>query len=97
LYAIGVVESTPNTVAYSGQSLAITEFAQVSQTVDWWLATFSLAGMIGGGSLAHGETNGGKVAGEVAKNSSGIKNTSDPVLLREQDGILFVIFLEYEK
>jgi hypothetical protein len=38
-------------VAYSGQSLAITEYAQVSQTADWWPPSVSVAGMIGDGGL----------------------------------------------
>jgi hypothetical protein len=31
-------------VAYSGQSLVFTEFAQVSQTADWWPPAVSVAG-----------------------------------------------------
>jgi hypothetical protein len=31
-------------VAYSGQSLAITEFTQVSQTADWWPPAVRVAG-----------------------------------------------------
>ena len=82
-------------VAYSGQSLAITEFAQVSQTADWWPPTVSVAGMIGDGSLSQNGTVSGKVAGEVAKKGSGLNHSSDPVLLWEQAGIRFVIYLEH--
>jgi hypothetical protein len=82
-------------VVYSGQSLAITEYAQVSQTTDWWPSTVSVAGMIGDGSLSQEGTVSGKVAGEVAKKGSGLNNSSDPVLLWEQTGIRFVIYLEH--
>jgi hypothetical protein len=80
-------------VTYSGQSLAITEFAQVSQTADWWPPVISVAGMIGDGSLSQGGTVRGKVAGEVAKQNSGLNHSSDPVLLWEQAGIRFVVYL----
>jgi hypothetical protein len=82
-------------VAYSGQSLAITEFAQVSQTADWWPPAVSVAGMIGDGSLSRNGTVNGKVAGEVVKKGSGLNNSSDPVLLWEQAGTRFVIYLEH--
>ena len=82
-------------VVYSGQSLAITEYAQVSQTTDWWPSTVSVAGMIGDGSLFQEGTVSGKVAGEVAKKGSGLNNSSDPVLLWEQTGIRFVLYLEH--
>jgi hypothetical protein len=82
-------------VGYSGQSLAITEFAQVSQAADWWPPTVSVSGMIGDGSLSQGGTVSGKVAGEVAKTGTGLKNSSDPVLLWEQAGIRYVIYLEH--
>jgi hypothetical protein len=82
-------------VAYSGQSLAITEFAQVSQTADWWPSTVSVGGMIGDGNLSRNGTANGKVAGEVAKKGSGLNNSTDPVLLWEQAGIRYVIYLEH--
>ena len=82
-------------VAYSGQSLAITEFAQVSQTADWWPPTVSVSGMIGDGILSLNSLVSGKVAGEVAKKGSGLNHDSDPVLLWEQAGIRFVIYLEH--
>lgn len=84
-----------NGVGYSGQSLAITEYAQVSQAADWWPPTVSVAGMIGDGSLSQGGMVSGKVAGEVAKQSSGLNHSSDPVLLWEQAGIRFVIYVEH--
>jgi hypothetical protein len=84
-----------DSVAYSGQSVAITEFAQVSQTVDWWPPTVSVGGMIGDGSQSRNGTVNGKVAGEVAKKGSGLHNTSDPVLLWEQAGIRYAIYLEH--
>lgn len=84
-----------DSVAYSGQSLAITEYAQVSQAADWWPPTVSVAGMIGDGSLTLNNSVSGKVAGEVAKKGSGLSNSSDPVLLWEQAGIRFVIYLEH--
>jgi hypothetical protein len=80
---------------YSGQSLAITEFAQVSQTTDWWPPTVSVSGMIGDGNLVQEGTVSGKVAGEVAKKGTGIRGSSDPVLLWEQAGIRYVIYLEH--
>ena len=82
-------------VEYSGQSLAITEFAQVSQTADWWPPSVSVSGMIGDGSLSQEGTVSGKVAGEVAKAGTGLKNSSDPVLLWEQAGLRYVIYLEH--
>jgi hypothetical protein len=54
-------------VAYSSQSLAITEFAQVSQTADWWPPTVSVSGMIGDGILSLNNMVSGKVAGEVLR------------------------------
>jgi hypothetical protein len=51
--------------------------------------------MIGDGSLSQEGTVSGKVAGEVAKKGSGLNNSSDPVLLWEQTGIRFVIYLEH--
>ena len=81
-------------VAYSGQSLAITEYAQVSQTADWWPPAVSVAGMIGDGNLSQAGTVSGKVAGEVAKKGSGMNNSSDPVFLWEQAGFRYVIYLE---
>jgi hypothetical protein len=83
-------------VTYSGQSLAITEYAQVSQTADWWPPNVSVAGMIGDGSLSLNGSVNGKVAGEVAKKGVGLNNSSNPVLLWEQAGIRFVIYLEHE-
>ncbi len=82
-------------VEYSGQSLAITEYAQVSQAADWWPPTVSVVGMIGDGSLSQDGTISGKVAGEVTKQSSGLNHSSDPVLVWEQAGIRFVIYLEH--
>ncbi len=82
-------------VGYSGQSLAITEYAQVSQTADWWPSTVSVSGMIGDGILSLNSSVSGKVAGVVAKKGSGLNNSSDPVLLWEQAGIRFVIYLEH--
>jgi heat shock protein HslJ len=84
-------------VAYSGQSLAITEFAQASQAANWWPPTVSVAGMIGDGSFSQKGTVSGKVTGEVAKKGSGLNHSSDPVLLWEQAGTRFVIYLEHEK
>lgn len=81
--------------AYSGQSLAISEYAQVMQAADWWPPAVSAAGAIGDGSLAGGTTVSGKVAGEVAKPGTALHPTSDPVLLWEQAGVRFVIYLEH--
>lgn len=53
--------------------------------------------MIGDGSLSRNAIVNGKVAGEVAKKGSSLNNSSDPVLLWEQAGIRFVIYLEYKK
>lgn len=77
---------------YSGQTLAITEFAQVSKTTGWWPPTLTVIGGIGDGTFARaGNSISGKVAGTVAK--PGL-NSSNPVLLWEQDGTRFVIYLE---
>ncbi len=84
-------------VAYSGQSLAITEYAQVSQAADWWPPTVSVSGMIGDGILSQNNLVSGKVAGKVAKKGSELNHVSDPVLLWEQAGICFVIYLESGK
>ncbi len=81
-------------VEYSGQSLAITEFAQVSQTADWWPSTVYVSGMIGDGTLSLNSVVNGKVAGEVAKKGSGYNSDSDPVLLWEQTGIRYIIYVE---
>ncbi len=81
-------------VAYSGQSLAITEFTQVSQTADWWPPSVSMVGMIGDGILLQNSLVSEKVAGEVVKKGSGINHGSNPVLLWEQDGTRYVIHLE---
>jgi len=80
---------------YSGQSMSITEYTQVSQTADWWPPAVSVAGMIGDGSLSQGGIVSGKVAVEVAKKGSGTNNSSDPVLLWEQAGVRYVIYLEH--
>jgi hypothetical protein len=50
--------------------------------------------MIGDGSLSQNGMVSGKVAGEVAKGRSGLNHDSDPVLLWEQAGTRFVIYLE---
>ncbi len=76
---------------YSGQTLAIAEYSQVVSAADWWPPTLSVVGAIGDGRLALvGDTVVGKVAGEVKKSGSG----SDPVLLWEQAGIRYVIYIE---
>lgn len=67
----------------------------LSQTADWWPPNVSVAGMIGDGNLYQNGTVSGKVVGEVAKQSSGLNHSSDPVLLWEQAGIRFVIYLEH--
>ena len=79
-------------VAYSGQTLAVTEYAQVSQVVGWWPPALDVVGAIGDGTMQQGNVIGGVVAGEVAKSGAG--RTSDPVLLWEQSGIQYVIYLE---
>lgn len=66
----------------------------VSQTADWWPPAVSVAGMVGDGGLSQGGIVSGKVVGEVAKKRSGLNSDSDPVLLWEQAGIRFVIYLE---
>jgi hypothetical protein len=73
--------------------LAITEFSQVSQTADWCPSTVSVSGMIGDGTLSLNGMVSGKVAGEVAKKGLGLNHDSDPVLLWEQAGIRYVIYL----
>jgi hypothetical protein len=83
-------------MVHRGQFSAITEFSQVSHPVDWWPPTVSLSGMIGDGILSLNSLVSGKVAGEVAKKGSGLNHDSDPVLLWEQAGIRFVIYLEYK-
>ena len=54
----------------------------------WWPPAGSVSGMIGDGSLSRNGTVNGKEAGEVAKKGSGLNNSSDPVLLWEQAGIV---------
>lgn len=51
--------------------------------------------MIGDGGLSQNGSVSGKVAGEVAKKGPGLNNSSDPVLLWEQSGIRYVIYLEH--
>ncbi len=79
-------------VSYSGQALAITEFSQVENaTSDWWPPVLAIVGALGDGILAgQGETVSGKAAGQVAK--PGLN--AEPVLLWEQDGIRYIIYLE---
>jgi hypothetical protein len=84
-----------DSVVYSGQSLAITEFAQVSQTADWWPPTVSVSGMIGDGILSRNGSVNDKVSGEVVKKDPGLNNSSEPVLIWEQAGIRYVIYLEH--
>ena len=74
---------------YSGQTLAITEFAQVNQSTDWWPPSLNVVGAIGDGTLGAGGAVSGKVAGAVAKAGLG----AEPVLLWEQAGIRQVIYL----
>ena len=51
--------------------------------------------MIGDGSLSLNGVVSGKVAGEVAKEGTGLNLSSEPVLLWEQAGIRYVIYLEH--
>jgi hypothetical protein len=81
-------------VATSGQSLVITEFPQISQTAGGWPYSISVAGMIGDGSLPKNDSISGKVGGEVPKKRSGLNHDSAPVLLWEQAGIRYLIYLK---
>jgi hypothetical protein len=81
-------------VTYSGQTLAIAEYSQVANSLNWWPEAISVVGGIGDGTLARtGETISGQVAGEVIKGS--VTNRSDPVLIWEQAGTRYVIYLEH--
>jgi len=85
--------ATQQNAEYSGQTLTITEFNLVENSVDWWPDTVSVAGAFGDGRLGTtGDSVMGKVAGEVKK--GGLASSSDPVLLWEQAGIRYVIYLE---
>ena len=76
-------------VAYSNDTLAISEFSQVQQIPGWWPPPLSVVGSIGNGQLAQaGDSVSGKVAGAIAKKQS------EPVLIWEQAGLRFVITLE---
>ncbi len=76
-------------VRYSGDTLAITERAQVEQVPGWWPAPLSVIGAFGTGEIpAAGQSLDGKVAGEVAKGRSA------PLLLWEQGNLRFVISLD---
>jgi hypothetical protein len=90
-----ILTAVRDDVTNSGQSLVITEFAHVSQTTDWWPPAVSVVGMIGDGSLMQNGIVSGKVAGVVAKENTGLNYTSDPILLWEQAGIRFEIYLEH--
>ena len=57
-----------NNVSYSGDTLAVTERAQVEQVPGWWPPPLSVIGAIGSGGLAKtGDTVSGRVAGEVPR------------------------------
>jgi hypothetical protein len=73
----------------------MTEFAQVSQSADWWPPTVRMSGMIGGGILSQEGTVSEKVACVVAKKGPGLNNSSDPVLLWEQAEIHLMVYFEY--
>ncbi len=73
--------------SYSGQTLAITEYAQVTQNPGWWPPPLAVVGGVGDGVLAQaGDTVSGKVAGEVAKESK-----SEAVFLWEQAGLRYIM------
>ena len=84
--------ATRTGAVYSGQTLAITEYVQVTQVGDWWPLSLDVVGAIGDGTLEQGSVVSGVVAGEVAKPGAG--RSTDPVLLWEQAGIRFIINLE---
>lgn len=87
------LDEQPGPVSYSDQSLGIAELEEVESAIDWLPAPVRISDALGAGSLAPGSEAAGRVAGLVNR-GSGWGQSSEPVLVWEQNGQRFEIRLD---
>lgn len=86
------LRATRDSVDYSGQALAVTEYDWITKAVDWWPQFVNVSDMVGDGVLNAEDEVTGQVAGVVIKPALGRR--SEPVLVWEQAGVRYVVQLE---
>lgn len=80
-------------VAFSAESLAVTEEEWMTANVDWWPPSMAVTRALRSGTLAPGSSTSGRIAGTVLRASSSpvSRSPSRPVVVWEQAGSRYLI------
>ena len=80
-------------VAFSAESLAVTEEEWITANVDWWPPSVAVTRALRSGTLSPGNSTSGRIAGTVLRASSSPirRSNSRPVVVWEQAGLRYLI------